>query len=532
MANRLIDEFAVQYMESVYYYCLKKTEDSHEAEELASEITLHIVTALHSGTVPTHFHAWMWRIAHNRYSRWAAAKRRRTDTMMPDDVEEYDAADKSGDIFRDIEGSEELAILRRELAFIASDYREILVAYYFDDRRIKDIAASLSLPEGTVTSKLYRARHMLKEGMKMARTFGVKSYKPEEIHFTSSGTFHGPLPWSTLNHLLYKNIFLEVCGNPKTAKELALELGVSLPYMEDELALLVAQTFLIQNGDTYDTTFAIISREAQEAIYNYNRSVSKDLTDKLTALIDTWYAVCTAHGYAPFGQYQSYQDAKWTLLVMAFDHLLSTSVEQPPYLYTVRPDGGKWDIIGFQEADFKPLPFVGHHTASADANQPSDLVFGQFKFYHDQIHERTPCSISSQDAYTMQCVARHDTASCDRKALDRLLGYGYIVKTEAGYEPTIVVWATEDPPFTDEERAALAQKANAVRAVLADAVNTSNRIIKADLPASHRENEHLCDFACRNGGITREWVVEQAIADGWLTLDDTTSKVIGAHIRI
>ncbi len=56
-------------------------------------------------------------------------------------------------------------------------------------------------------------------------------------------------------------------------------------------------------------------------------------------------------------------------------------------------------------------------------------------------------------------------------------------------------------------------------------------IILADLPASYRENKHLCDFACRNGGITREWVVEQAVADGWLTLDDSTSKVIGAHIQ-
>ena len=532
MTKQLIDEFASRYMESVYYYCLKKTGDSHEAEDLASDIAFQIVTALQSGTVPTHFHAWMWRIAHNRYSRWAAAKHRRADTVMPEDVEEYAAADTSGEIFREIENNEELALLRRELAFIASDYRQILVAYYFDDRRIKDIAASLSLPEGTVTSKMFRARHMLKEGMKMARTFGVKSYKPEEVRFTSSGTFHSSLPWSTLEHLLYKNIFLEVYGNPKTAKELALELGVSLPYMEDELAFLVANTFLVQNDDTYDTTFAIISLEAQMAIHEYNRSVSKDLTDKLTALIDEWYAACTAHGVLPFGPYQSYQDAKWTLLMMAFDHLLAASTEQPPYWHTVRPDGGKWDIIGFQIAKCEPLPFVGHHVASANADQPNDLVFGQFKFYHDRIHERTPCSISPQEAYALQCVARHESSACDQTTLDRLLDYGYIRQTEAGYEPTIVVWSKEEPPFTEQERHSLAQKAGDVRTVFADAVNASNRILQTDLPASHRQHEHLCDFVCRNGGITREWVVEQALADGWLTADDITSRVIGAHIQI
>ncbi len=532
MANPLIDEFATRYMESVYYYCLKKTGSSHEAEELASDITLHIVTALQNGTVPTHFHAWMWRIAHNRYSRWAAAKRRHTDTIMPEDVEDYEAADTDGEIFREIEDSEELTSLRRELAFIASDYREILVAYYFDDRRIKDIAASLSLPEGTVTSKLYRARHMLKEGMTMARTFGVKSYKPEEVRFISSGTFHGPLPWSTLNHLLYKNIFLEVYGNPKTAKELALELGVSLPYMEDELAFLVAQTFLVQNGDTYDTTFAIISREAQEAIYNYNRSVSKDLTDKLTALIDEWYAVCTVHGYSPFGPYQSYQDAKWTLLVMAFDHLLSTSVEQTPYVYTDRPDGGKWDIIGFQNADLELLPFVGHHLAGNTRSDLPPIDFGQFKFNHAAVCDWTPPSLSHEQAHALYSVVCGKAGDCETTYLKQLLEFGYIRRTDDGYEPTVVVFGERKLSFTDEEQAVLAAKADAVRVLFAQTVRASTKIITADLPAAYRDNGHLCDFACRNSGITREWVVEQAIADGWLTLSDTTSKVIGAHIRL
>jgi len=532
MANPLIDEFATRYMESVYYYCLKKTGSSHEAEELASDITLHIVTALQNGTVPTHFHAWMWRIAHNRYSRWAAAKRRHTDTIMPDDVEDYDAADTDGEIFREIEDSEELTSLRRELAFIASDYREILVAYYFDDRRIKDIAASLSLPEGTVTSKLYRARHMLKEGMTMARTFGVKSYKPEEVRFTASGHFTNDQPWGTLTHLLYKNMFLEVYGSSLTAKDLALELGVALPYMESELDYLTEQTFLTKVGDRYETTFAIISREAQTAIRDHNASIAKELTSGLTALIDAWYAACQAHHFDAFGTYQSYEDAKWALLTLTFDHLFDTAVERTPYLHTARPFGGKWDIIGFQTTDFEPLPFVGHHLSSNVRLDLPAVSFGQFKFYHDGINTWTPNALTQEEAYTLHCVACGHPERCESVYTDQLLKHGYIRNTENGYEPTIIVWTNEEPPFTDEERASLQAQAAAVRAMLADSAKRTQDTIKADLPKSHRENEHLCDFAFRNSGITREWVVEQAIADGWLTLDNTTSKVIGAHIRL
>ncbi len=530
--KQLIDEFASHYMESVYYFCLKKTGDSHEAEDLASNISFHIVKALQSGTVPTHFHAWMWRIAHNRYSRWAAAKRRRIDTIMPEDVEKYDAADPDAVVFRDIEESEQLASLRRELAFIASDYRQILVAYYFDDHRIKDIAASLSLSEGTVTSRLYRARHLLKEGLTMARTFGVKSYKPEEVRFTSSGHFTNDQPWGTLIHLLYKNIFLEVYGNPQTAKDLALELGIALPYMESELEYLTDQTFLTKLGDRYETTFAIISREAQTAIHNYNASIAQELTAKLTALIDTWYAACKAHDFDAFGKYQTYKDAKWALLSMTFDHLLNTAVERKPYLYTARSNGGKWDIIGFQTTDFKPLPFVGHHISSNSRSDLPPISFGQFKFNHDGINMWTPNSLTHEEAYTLRCVACGDYEHCESLYIDSLLRHGYIRKTDDGYKPTIIVWATEEPPFTDEERASLAAQATTVRTMFADAAQTAQDTIKADLPKSHRENEHLCDFACRNGGIERAYVIEQALADGWLTLDDNTSKTIGAHIQL
>ena len=53
---------------------------------------------------------------------------------------------------------EELSLLRRELSFVSSDYRNILIAFYIEDRKIQDIAAGANLSEGTVKSKLFRAR--------------------------------------------------------------------------------------------------------------------------------------------------------------------------------------------------------------------------------------------------------------------------------------------------------------------------------------------------------------------------------------
>ena len=63
--------FCKEFVEKIYYFCLKKTGNVQEAEDLSSEIAVEILTALGKGTIPAHFEAWVWTIARNRYAKWA-----------------------------------------------------------------------------------------------------------------------------------------------------------------------------------------------------------------------------------------------------------------------------------------------------------------------------------------------------------------------------------------------------------------------------------------------------------------------------
>ena len=47
MCDRLLKEFAENYMEKLFYFCLKKTGNQVEAEDLTQDIALQIITALH-----------------------------------------------------------------------------------------------------------------------------------------------------------------------------------------------------------------------------------------------------------------------------------------------------------------------------------------------------------------------------------------------------------------------------------------------------------------------------------------------------
>ena len=61
MCDQLINEFTENYMEKLFYFCLKKTGNNVEAEDLTQDIALQIITALNRGAIPTSFSAWVWR---------------------------------------------------------------------------------------------------------------------------------------------------------------------------------------------------------------------------------------------------------------------------------------------------------------------------------------------------------------------------------------------------------------------------------------------------------------------------------------
>ena len=541
MLDRLIREFAESYMEKLFYFCLKKTGSRTEAEDLTQDIALNILTALNKGTIPTSFSAWVWQIARNRYSVWAKEKHDRNESVTGSDIGDYEIEDESENILDEMMQAEQIALLRRELAFIKSDYRDIIVAYYIDHKSIRAIASSLTLSETAVKQRLFRARQLLKEGMSMAREFGVRSYKPEEIDFSCSCDSFGNFgqPWTILNHMFYKNIFLEAYGNPSTAEELSLELGVALPYMEDELRYLVDQTMLVRNGNKYETAFPILSSQAQEKIWTNNDRMIPRLTELFTKLIDGFTETCEAHGIHCFGTHQSYEDAKWTLLMRAFDILAFSAAPDGYYEkdYTKRPDGGSWDIVGYQKADIPDIPWVGLHGCPKERVDQPAVHFQQFKYKHDDIWKKTPEYLTHDEALTLKAVVEGKWESCDSYWMDRLLSYGYIRKTETGYDPAIVVFeqgAREGylASFTNEERESLSAIATEIKAMLREFMDYSARVIEADLPESIASNENLQFIAFQENGADRRYVLAQALKDGWLVYDDKTSPVIGAYMYL
>lgn len=548
MRDQLINDFAENYMEKLFYFCLKKTGNNIEAEDLTQDIALQIITALNKNMIPMSFSAWIWQIARNRYSVWAKEKHNRNESVTGSDIGDYEIEDESENILDEMIHTEQMALLRRELAFIKSDYRNIVVAYYIENKSVRDIASFLSISISAVQQRLHRARIILKEGMNMAREFGKLSYNPENIAFWVNG-LHGANgePGIYVSRSLSKNIMLAAYRTPATAEELAMEVGVALPYMEEELSTLVNATLMKKNGNKYETNIFIVSAEAQEKICAHVRGIAPELTK---AIVDTMeYNIEWSNENAPDWHegYQSYEDMKWALLMIEADNVSFDTLKPfnknakdvpniGPWGHTLRPNGGEWDLLGMEIHHGNEPKHVGLSGCVSCPNEKDlpEIMFRQFRFKYCGIENRTPPVLTYADGQAMVVVAEGKSAEVDGAILKRLESYGYIKKTDDGYIPAIMVMhknkSRKMPKEIREQFESLRRKATEI--ATRHYLFCREQIYK-EIPEFLKEDEFQIDHACANIFSMRGAVLEEAIKQGYLSFDkDNDKQMLGAYLVI
>lgn len=546
---RLIKDYMENYMGPVFYYCLRRTGNTFEANDLSQEIALQVWASLKKGTVPEHFSAWIWSITSNCYSKWADRKHKRSELVSDADIDDLDIADDETDLLNTMYDDEQLTLLRRELAFIKNEYREIIVAFYLDDQSVREIAEMLSLTESTVKKRLERARKTMKEGMSMVRTFGKLSYRPENITFINDGLFgSNGEPWNYLERLLCKNMLLAAYRLPSTAEELALELGVALPYMQEELDRLVEATLMKKTGKKYETAFFIVSAYAQEAVFAHLNKIQKALTE---AVIDTveYETVCkNSHRSDWHEGFQPYEDMKWALLMDecdligwdAIDHG-KESTPLPPFKlgpagYTVRPNGGEWDILGMETYNGEEPSFVGKHgcVTSPDERDLPPIDFYQYKFQYRGIAQKTPAFLHYSDGQALLAVAQNDISGIPTATLDRLEKEGFVEKKNGIYQPTfLVIIRKKNPELSKEEQAQLKQLRDKAIRIAREHYKFCREQIMKEIPEFLKNDNYQIDRAPATIFSIRGAVLEGALRCGYITYaDNDPRRMLGVELSI
>lgn len=146
------------YVQRVYRYCLYRTSDPHEAEDLTAQVFLAALESLPRYRQDGHFAAWLFSIARHKvaeYHRRAA----------PEPLDEAFLPPFHSDLEALTENSQRREKLLKLIQALAEDERELIHLRYAAGLSFAEIAKSLSKHEDAVKKSLYRLVARLKIAM-------------------------------------------------------------------------------------------------------------------------------------------------------------------------------------------------------------------------------------------------------------------------------------------------------------------------------------------------------------------------------
>lgn len=252
------------FLDKVYQYAYRRCNTSHEAEDLCSDIILAVLSAVRKQENVDNFYAFVWTIARRVYADFSE-KRSRAQQTVSIENEELVLSAKENEIDRFVDESADREQLKRiftEISFLSKAYREVMVLYYLDEMKVKDIAAKLGVRETTVKQRLFSARNTVRKEVETMSERKL-SLKPIQMDFMGSGRVTGNTPAVNANRTFSQNLVYACKDVAKDAKELAEELCVPMLYVEEELEIQlhgVNGTYgtLRKQGDKYIANIIIV----------------------------------------------------------------------------------------------------------------------------------------------------------------------------------------------------------------------------------------------------------------------------------
>jgi RNA polymerase sigma-70 factor (ECF subfamily) len=178
------EELAMPLFGSLYNFAHWLAQTREDAEDLVQETFVKALRGYGSFQPETNFRAWIFQILRNTFlSSQSRLERRKTARLDPDET----SLELSGAM-----GTAESSLIERadadlvlhEINQLLPAFREVLLLCDVEEMSYKEIAEVLSIPIGTVMSRLTRARKAVREALAVTTRVRLASRNSE----VASGT--------------------------------------------------------------------------------------------------------------------------------------------------------------------------------------------------------------------------------------------------------------------------------------------------------------------------------------------------------
>jgi RNA polymerase sigma-70 factor, ECF subfamily len=159
------EELAMPLFDQLYNFAHWLAQDRAEAEDLVQETYVKALKGFSSFQPGTNFRAWMYRILRNTFlTSRTGLKATATVSLDADDSPELPAGPETPETIL-IEHSQH-QLLQSAIEALPVHFREVLLLCEVEEMSYQEIAETLSIPMGTVMSRLSRARKALRDNLR------------------------------------------------------------------------------------------------------------------------------------------------------------------------------------------------------------------------------------------------------------------------------------------------------------------------------------------------------------------------------
>ena len=174
-----------RYQQQVFNLALRMVGSRADAEDLAQEAFIRAWRALPSFHQSAQFSTWLYRLTSNICIDFLRSQKRKKTvslTMLQDDEDkQWDLPDGAPLPEQRMIDREEREALGRAFQALDPDYRQVLTLRIVNGCSYQEIGEILKLPEGTVKSRISRARDQLRKKMNASGNLsGTNASNPQK----------------------------------------------------------------------------------------------------------------------------------------------------------------------------------------------------------------------------------------------------------------------------------------------------------------------------------------------------------------
>ena len=178
-SHEQFERLAIPLLDALFNFARWLTHDQTEAEDLVQETFAKALRGFDSFTPGTDFRAWMFRILRNTFLTSRTGLQAKL--TVPLDTEDETPVAVTWETPETIAlASASRAALQAALEALPIAYREVILLCDVEEMKYQEIADVLSLPIGTVMSRLSRGRKLLRQTLAGERTVSAPPRKSEQ----------------------------------------------------------------------------------------------------------------------------------------------------------------------------------------------------------------------------------------------------------------------------------------------------------------------------------------------------------------